>query len=86
MVKSAGCSCKEPRFNSQHPHGGSQPSITPAPGDLMLSSGLCGHCMHMYLSIYTVTYTHTHTHTYIYTHTETHIYIYRITKINLLKN
>ena len=27
-VKSAGCSSRGPEFNSQQPHGGSQPSVT----------------------------------------------------------
>jgi len=26
------CSCRRPEINSQHTHGGSQPSLTPAPG------------------------------------------------------
>jgi hypothetical protein len=26
-IKSTGCSSRGPEFNSQHPHGGSQPSI-----------------------------------------------------------
>jgi hypothetical protein len=26
-VKSTGCSSRGPEFNSQHPHGGSQPSV-----------------------------------------------------------
>jgi hypothetical protein len=29
VVKSTGCTSKGPRFNSQHPHGSSQLSITP---------------------------------------------------------
>jgi hypothetical protein len=32
VVKSPGCSFREPRFNSQHPHDISQLSVTPAPG------------------------------------------------------
>ena len=36
-----------PGFNSQHPHINSQLSMTPVPGDLMPSSGLCRHCMHV---------------------------------------
>jgi hypothetical protein len=31
VVKSTGCSCREPEFNSQQLHGGSQPSVTPVP-------------------------------------------------------
>ena len=34
MAKSTGFSSIGPGFNSQHPHGGSQPSVTPVPGDL----------------------------------------------------
>ena len=37
---------KGPKFNSQQLHGGSKPSVTPAPGDLMLSSDLVGHQAH----------------------------------------
>ena len=33
-VKSTGCSSRGAGFNSQHPHGGSEPSVTPVPGDL----------------------------------------------------
>lgn len=33
MVKSPWCSCWGPTFHSQHPHGGSQSSLTPVPGD-----------------------------------------------------
>lgn len=29
MEKSTGCSCRGPRFDSQHPRGSSQPSVTP---------------------------------------------------------
>ena len=32
-VKSTCCSCRGPRFSSQRPHGGPQPSVTPVPGD-----------------------------------------------------
>jgi len=31
IVKSIVCSFREPRFDSQHPHGASKPSITPVP-------------------------------------------------------
>ena len=34
VVKNIGCSSGGPRFNSQHPHDSSQPSITLVPGDL----------------------------------------------------
>ena len=33
----------QPRFSSQHPHSGSQPPITLGQGDLVPSSGRCGH-------------------------------------------
>ena len=37
-----------PGFNSQYPHSGPQPSVTPVPGNLMLSSDLVGEPgMHM---------------------------------------
>jgi hypothetical protein len=42
MVKSTGCSSSELGFNSQHPPGGPQVSITPVPGNLKPSSGLRG--------------------------------------------
>ena len=35
VVKSAYCSCRGPRLSSQHPHGGSQPSISTVPEDLI---------------------------------------------------
>lgn len=41
-VKCTGCPPRGPGFNSWHPHGGSQPSVTIAPGDQMSSSGLHG--------------------------------------------
>ena len=44
------CSSSRSRFNTQHPHAGSQPPITPVPRDLTPSSDL--------------TYMHTHTHTH----------------------
>ena len=34
-------------LGSQHPHDSSQVSVTPVPGNLMLSSGLYRHCMHV---------------------------------------
>ena len=33
VVKSTDYSSRGPRFNSQHPHGSSQLSVTPVPGD-----------------------------------------------------
>lgn len=35
-------------FGSQHPHGGSQLSVTPVPGDLMASSDLHGYQTHVW--------------------------------------
>ena len=35
MVKGTGCSSRESRFNPQHPHGSSQPSVILVPGDPM---------------------------------------------------
>ncbi|CAO2639813.1 hypothetical protein LEMLEM_LOCUS25074, partial [Lemmus lemmus] len=35
-VKSTDCSSRGPRFNSQHPHGSSQLSEDPVPGNLTL--------------------------------------------------
>lgn len=43
VVKSAGCSSREPRFSSQQPHGSSQPSGTAVPGDLVPPSSLWVH-------------------------------------------
>ena len=43
VVKSTGY-CPGPRFNSQHPHDGSQPPVTPVPGDPMSSSGFRHTC------------------------------------------
>jgi hypothetical protein len=37
VVKSTDCSSRGPEFNSQQPHGGSQPSVM---GHLMPSSGV----------------------------------------------
>jgi hypothetical protein len=69
VVHSTSCSVREPMFGSQHPHGPSQPSVTPFPGDPVPSSGLYGHCTH-------IVYKHTgrqgnYTHEIIYTHTHT---------------
>jgi hypothetical protein len=40
VVKSTGCFSRGPEFDSQHLHGGSQPSVAPVPGDIMTSSDL----------------------------------------------
>ena len=37
VVNSIGCSFRGPGFNSQHPHGGSQLSVAPVPGNLIPS-------------------------------------------------
>lgn len=50
-VKSTCCSDRGPRFGSQPPHGGLQPSKIPVPGDLTPSSHFWGHQTHM-LHIY----------------------------------
>lgn len=34
------CSCRRPRFGSQHPHGSLQPCVSAVPEDLVFSSGL----------------------------------------------
>lgn len=39
-VQSTGCSSAGPRISSQHPPGGSQLSVTPVPGDPVLTSDL----------------------------------------------
>lgn len=50
-------SCRGPEFGSQHPLGGLQLPIIPAPRDLMASSGLLGH-------LHTYTHTHPQRHTH----------------------
>ena len=40
-----------PGFSSQHPCGGSQLSITPVPGALRNSLGLCTYFMHGYTNM-----------------------------------
>jgi hypothetical protein len=54
------CPCKGPGFDSQHPHGGSQPSITHIPGELMLSSDLFRHWPHTWYTDIHAIKTHTH--------------------------
>lgn len=46
-VKNTSCSCKEPVFSSQHPHGSPKLSVAPILGDLTHSSHLCGHQAHL---------------------------------------
>jgi hypothetical protein len=57
-VKSTDCFLRVPEFNSQQPHGGSQPSVI---------------CIY-YICIYTHTHIHIYTHIYTYIHTYTHIH------------
>jgi hypothetical protein len=47
VVKSICRSCRGAGFHSHHLNCSSQPSLAPALGDLMLFSGLEGHCMHV---------------------------------------
>lgn len=47
LIALAGYSSGVPRFNSQQPHGSSQPSVTAVPGNPTFSLGLCGHCILM---------------------------------------
>ena len=46
-VNNSYCSCKEPRFESQHPHGSSQPSVTQVPGNMTS----CVHTVHINLCV-----------------------------------
>lgn len=46
VVKSSCCFWRGPGFNSQHPHGGSQPSLTTLTGVFMGSSHPWGHQTH----------------------------------------
>jgi len=59
IVKNTCCSYREPRFDSQHPQGGSQPPVTPALGDLMTSSDL-----HRHQTLRRSTYTHVYKNTH----------------------
>jgi hypothetical protein len=47
MIMTIACSSGGPGFNSQHPHGGSQPSVTPDPEEQTSFSGLCKQQAHM---------------------------------------
>lgn len=46
-IRSTSHSSRGSRFGSQNPHCSSQPSVTPATGDLMSFPGLCGYCTHI---------------------------------------
>lgn len=48
VVKTAGYSSRGPGYDSKHPYGGSQPSITPVPGRVTPSSGFCYYQGHMW--------------------------------------
>ena len=48
VVTNTGCFFRGPRFDSQHPHSSSQPSVTPVPGCLRSPSGLQKHQIHMW--------------------------------------
>ena len=43
LINSAGCSCKGSKFDFQHSHRGSQPSVGPDTGDPIPSFGFPGH-------------------------------------------
>ena len=59
-VKNTYFSCTQPGLGSQHPHGGSQISVTPAPGDPIPSSDLPRHQAGMWCTdIYTGQHTYT---------------------------
>lgn len=42
VVKSRGCSAREPGFDFQHPHDSSPPQVIPVPGDLKHPSDTAG--------------------------------------------
>jgi hypothetical protein len=61
------CSCRGPRFGSQHPHGRSQPSLSLVPWDPESASGLLWvsldlWCRDTHLGTHTHKHTHTHAH------------------------
>lgn len=59
VAKSTDRSSRWRGFNSQHPHGGWQPLLSPVPGHQMPTSGLYGQHAHRW---------------WIYMHTNSHIY------------
>jgi hypothetical protein len=50
VLQNTGCSSRGRQAHSQPPNGGLRPSVTLVPGDLILSFGLCRHCMHVVLT------------------------------------
>jgi hypothetical protein len=55
--KNPGYSCRRPRFNSQHPPGDIQLSVTPFSGDLTPPPGFSGHwACTVYVEIHTGTF------------------------------
>jgi hypothetical protein len=48
VVKNTGCSSRRPRLDSQHPRGGSQPSMTPVLGGQAPTFDLHWHQAHMW--------------------------------------
>lgn len=49
VVKGTCCSCRGPGLCSQHPHGGSELSVTLGLGDWVLCFGLCMYLVHSYM-------------------------------------
>ena len=49
MAQHIGCSSRGPDVHSYRPPEGSQPAVTPVPGNPMPSPGLCRHEAHMYI-------------------------------------
>lgn len=60
VYKTTDCSHRELRFNSQHSHDDSQPSVIRLPSDPMPYSGLCGHCRQGGTLTYLQANIHTH--------------------------
>lgn len=47
-IKSTGCSCRSSGFDTQHPHGHSQPTVTPVPEEPTTASELFRHQAYMW--------------------------------------
>ena len=60
VVKNTGCSSRGPEFDSQHPYGGSQSSLTPGPVGLLHVFGLHRHSDIWYTDIHAIIHTHTY--------------------------